>query len=255
MTKRIIQQYNFLFSELVKRDFKQKYKRTVLGMFWSVLSPLLHLLVMALVFTRFFGRDTPHYIIYVFSGNIVYSYFSESTNQGMNSLMGNRGIITKVNIPKYIFLLSKNVSTLINFGITLIIYFLFCLIDKVPFHWNFLMLLYPIVCLMIFNIGVGMILSALFVFFRDISYLWSIFTQLLMYMSAIFYRIDNYPNAARLFLINPVYCYINYFRTIVLNNQIPSVQFHFLCAFYALAALGIGCLFYKKYNTRFLYYL
>ena len=115
----------FLFEELVKRDFKKKYKRTVLGMLWSVLSPLLHLIVMALVFTQFFGRNTPHYIIYVFSGNIVYSYFNEASNGGMQALMGNASIFTKVTIPKYMFLLSKNVSSLINFGLTLIIYFLF----------------------------------------------------------------------------------------------------------------------------------
>ena len=102
-------QYHFLFEELVKRDFKKKYKRTVLGMVWSVLSPLLTLLVMKLVFTQFFGRTTPHYTIYLFCGNLVYSCFNESTSQGMTSLMGNASIFTKVNVPKYLFLSSKNV--------------------------------------------------------------------------------------------------------------------------------------------------
>ena len=103
----------FLFSELVKRDFKQKYKRTVLGMWWSVLSPLLTLLVMRLVFTQFFGRNISHYTTYLFCGTLVFSYFKESTNGGMNALMANRGIISKVNVPKYMFLLSKNISSLI----------------------------------------------------------------------------------------------------------------------------------------------
>ena len=113
----------FLFSELVKRDFKQKYKRTVLGMDWSVLSPLLNLLVMSLVFTQFFGRNTPHYTIYLFCGNLVFSYYRESTNGGMNALMANAHIFTKVNVPKYLFLLSKNVSSLINFGLNLCVFF------------------------------------------------------------------------------------------------------------------------------------
>lgn len=108
--------YRFLFEELVKRDFKKKYKRTVLGMLWSVLSPLLMLLVMRLVFTHFFGRHIEHYTTFLFCGNLVYTYFNESTSQGMMSLMGNASIFTKVNVPKYLFLFSKNVQTLINFG-------------------------------------------------------------------------------------------------------------------------------------------
>lgn len=92
----------FLFSELVKRDFKQKYKRTVLGMGWSILSPLLTLLVMRLVFTQFFGRNMPHYTTYLFAGNPIFSYFREATTGGMNALMGNAHIFTKINVPKYI---------------------------------------------------------------------------------------------------------------------------------------------------------
>ena len=117
-----IEKHKFLFSELVKRDFKKKYKRTVLGMVWSVLSPLLTLLVMRLVFTRFFGRGMNHYTTYLFCGTLVFNYFNESTSQGMSSLMSNAGIFTKVNVPKYLFLLSKNVQTLINFALTLMVF-------------------------------------------------------------------------------------------------------------------------------------
>ena len=102
-----MKRYQFLFEELVKRDFKKKYKRTVLGMAWSVLSPLLMLLVLRLVFTQFFGRGMDHYTTYLFCGNLVFSYFNESTSQGMTSLTGNASIFTKVNIPKYLFLFSS----------------------------------------------------------------------------------------------------------------------------------------------------
>ena len=252
----LLQKYQFLFEELVKRDFKKKYKRTVLGMAWSVLSPMLQLLVMRIVFTQFFGRGMDHYTTYLFSGNIVYSYYRESTNSGMNSLMSNAGIISKVNVPKYMFLLSKNVSSIINFGLTLIVYIIFAAIDGVTFGPHFIMLLYPIVCLVAFNCGVGLVLSALFVFFRDINYIYEIFTLLLMYMSAIFYTLDGYPPILqRLFLCNPLYCYIKYFRVIVLDGDIPSVQFHLLCAFYAVIMMLIGAFFYKKYNHKFLYYM
>lgn len=248
--------HQFLFEELVKRDFKKKYKRTVLGMAWSVLSPLLTLFVMRLVFTQFFGRTTPHYTIYLFCGNLVFTYFNESTSQGMTSLVGNAAIFTKVNVPKYLFLLSKNVQTLINFGLTLCVFLTFCVFDQIAFTWRFILLLYPIVMLLFFNLGVGLILSALFVFFKDIQYLWSVFTMLLMYMSAIFYTIDKYdPSVQNLFLLNPVYLFIRYFRKIVIEATIPSLWFHLLILADVLIVIGVGCWMYKKNNTKFLYYV
>jgi len=117
-------------------------------------------------------------------------------------------------------------------------------------------LLYPILCLLLFNIGVGLVLSALFVFFRDIQYLWSVFTQLLMYLSAIFYTIDGYSPAVRnLFLLNPVYLFIRYFRKIVIEATVPTVWFHLLMAADVAIVVGLGCWMYKKYNARFLYYV
>ena len=256
MLKEKLKRNQFLFEELVKRDFKRKYKRTVLGMVWSVLSPLLMLFVMRLVFTRFFGRNIEHYTIYLFCGNLVFSFFSESTGQGMESLMSNAGIFTKVNVPKYLFLFSKNVQCLINFGLTLCVFVLFCILDGIVFTWRWILLVYPICCLVLFNIGVGLILSALFVFFRDIQYLWSVFTQLLMYMSAIFYTIDSYsPAMQKAFLLNPVYLFIRYFRKIVIDTAVPTVWFHLLMLADVLIALGIGCFMYKKYNHKFLYYV
>lgn len=251
-----LKRYSFIFEELVKRDFKKKYKRTFFGMSWSVLSPLLQLLVMRIVFTQFFGRGMDHYTTYLFCGNLIFSYFSESTGQGMSSLIGNAGIFTKVNVPKYLFLFSKNVQALINFGLVLVVFFVFCLIDGITFTWKFVLLLVPIFSLMFFNIGVGLILSALFVFFRDVQYLWSIFTQLLMYLSAIFYSIDSYsPMMQNLFLLNPIYLHIRYFRKIVIDSTIPSVWFHLLMLADVVIVLGIGCWMYKKYNTKFLYYV
>lgn len=251
------QEHRFLFSELVKRDFKKKYKRTYLGMVWSVLSPLLTLLVMAVVFGKFFGGNNKgEYIIYLFCGNIIYSYFSDSTNGGMGSLLANAPIFTKINVPKYLFLFSRNISSLINFGLTFVVFLIFCIIYHVQFTFAFLLLVIPISCLVIFNIGVGLILSALFVFFRDMQYLWSVFTMLLMYMSAIFYRVEILPAwLQNLIHLNPVYVYIKYFRLIVLEGTIPSIEMHALAVGYALIAFLLGALVYKKFNHRFLYYV
>ena len=251
-----LRSHQFLLEELIKRDFITKYKRTVLGMAWSVLSPLLTLLIMRLVFTNFFGRNTPHYTTYLFCGNLVFSFFNESTSQGMGALMSNAHIFTKVNVPKYLFLLSKNAQCLINFGLTLCVFFLFCVLDHITFTWRFILLLYAIGFLMLLNLGVGLVLSALFVFFRDMQYLWSVFIQLLMYVSAIFYTVDGFsPTVQRLFLANPVYLFIKYFRSIVIDASVPSLQFHLLMAGEALLVFTIGCWFYKRYNHEFLYYV
>ena len=251
-----LQRNGFLFQVLVRRDFTKKYKRTVLGIAWSMLSPLLQLLVMWLVFNRFFGNNVDHYVVYLFAGQLVFTFFTDSTNSGMEALLGNSDIFTKVNVPKYLFLLSKNVSTFINFALTLIIFFIFVAVDGLVFSWKYVLLLYPILCLMVFNIGTGFLLSAMYVFFRDIQYLWGVFTMLLMYLSAIFYTIDGYsPFAQKLFLLNPIYVYIRYFRKIVIDGTIPSVWFHLVGAGYALIMICIGAWVYKKYNHEFLYYV
>jgi len=254
--KHNLKRHQFLFEELVKRDFKKKYKRTVLGMGWSLLSPLLSLLVMKMVFTQFFGRNTPHYTIYIFCGNLIWSYFSEATHGGMRSLLDNASIFTKVNVPKYLFLLSKNVQSLLSFLLTIVILFIFVIFDSIELGWHFLFLLYPVVLLLFFNIGIGMILSALFVFFRDTEYLYEVFLRLLMYCSAIFYNVDHYSaKIQRIFLINPVYLFIKYFRNIIIGPSVPSLAFHLLMLGHTVVALAVGSYMYKKYNTRFLYYV
>ena len=174
----------------------------------------------------------------------------------MGSLLANSQIFTKVNVPKYLFLFSRNISSLINFGLTLIVFFVFCIIDGITFRWSFFMLIIPIICLVIFNIGVGLILSALYVFFRDTQYLWGVFCQLLMYMSAIFYQVDGLPDVIqRLFHLNPVFVYIKYFRIIVIDGGIPSVWMHLMAVGYAAIFFAIGALIYKRYNHKFLYYV
>ena len=245
----------FLFEELVKRDFKHKYKGTVMGMGWSVLSPLLTLLVMRLVFGIIFG-GREHYTTYLFAGTVFFSFFKEATKGGMSALVGNAAIFSKINVPKYLFLLSKNVSSIINFGLTLILFFVFAAFDGVTFGWHFFMLLYPILYLIVFNIGVGLILSAMYIFFRDTRYLYDVFTLLLHYCSAIFYYVDRYPaNLQWIFLVNPVYLPIKYVRVIVLDGNIPSLQYHLLMLVWLVAVVGIGGLIYKKCNHKFLYYV
>lgn len=246
----------FLFQELVKRDFKKKYKRTLLGMLWSMVSPLAQLLIMNLIFVNFFGNTTPHYTIYLFSGLLLYSYFNEATTAGMSSLEANAGIISMVKVPKWMFLLSKNVSSTINMAFALVVFFLVCVVDGLPFRPSMFLIIYVIVFLTLLNVGVGLILSALRIFFHDTAYLYGILLLLLMYASAIFYDTEGFsPRVQFVFHLNPVFCYIKYFRYAVLHGIVPGLPLHALCAGYAALALLLGGFIYKRYNFKFLYYM
>lgn len=251
----LYKRYKFVFAELVKRDFKKKYKRSYLGVLWSMLAPLFTLLVLNFVFGTFFGRTQEHYTVYLFSGWLMFHYFSEATNGAMNSLVTNANIFSKVKVPKYLFLFARITSTSVNYFLTLIIYFAFVIIYRVPITWKFITLVYPIFCMFLLILGVGLILSALFVFFKDIKYLYSVFTTALMYATPIFYTTDIMGDRAWIFYLNPLYYYVTYFRSVVINGVIPELWFHGVMFAVSLLFFTIGCWMYKKYNYKFLYYV
>lgn len=250
--------YQFLLEELVRRDFRKQYRRAALGVVWSMLSPLLTLLVMSLVFTQFFGRGAGvvHYTTYLFSGLLIMNYYRDATKGGMSSIRENNKILTKINIPMYLFVFSENASSMINFLLSMVVFFLFCAFDGIHFGPHLLLLIYPIFWLSIMNVGIGLILSTWYVFFRDMKYLYDVFLRLLTYVSAIFYQVDRFPaRYHRLFLLNPVYVVIKYVRMIVIEEKMPSVSYQLLCAGYAVFFLIVGIFTYRKYNREFIYYL
>ncbi len=250
-----VSQHRFLFEELVKRDFKKKYKRTVLGMMWSVISPFLTFLIQLFIFGSLFRRGDSNFVIYLLTGNLMFHFFSDTTTTGMFSMYSNAAVLSKINVPKSVFLLSSNVAGVFNFMLTLLVYFVFMIFTGVSFGPHLILMIYPIICMIIFNIGISYILSALFVFFRDIQYLYSIAVTLLMYMSATFYYADSLPeNIQFVFAINPIYRYIAYMRQLVIDSTIPNLTSHIICLAFAIGALAIGYIFHKKTEKSFVYY-
>lgn len=250
-----IKQNRFLFEELTKRDFKKKYKRTMLGILWSVISPFLTFLIQYFVFGHIFHRLDSGFVVYLLTGTLIFSFFNNATTAGMFAMYSNGSILSKVNVPKSLFVLSSNSAATFNFFLTLIVYFGFMLACGVNFGPHLLLMIYPILCLIIFNIGVSYVLSALFVFFRDIQYLYHIFTMLLSYLSAIFYEIKAFPEQLHiLFYMNPIYEYISYTRELVIQSSVPSLQHHLVCLAFSLGMLGIGLLVHKKTEQKFVYY-
>ncbi len=246
----------FLFQQLVSRDFKEKYKRTTLGVLWSVLSPLLTLYVLKLVFEGFFGRDMPHFGTYMFAGVITISFFRECTRFGMTCLVKSAKIISKINIPKYLFIFAKSVSSFVNYLLTVVVFLIYAFFEGIAFKGCFVMLVYPIITLLMTSLGLGMVLSCCFIFFRDTAYFYDVFLRLLNYVSVVFYTIDRFPEEVRnYFLFNPVYAHILYFRTVTLDGRIPGIGLHIILALFGCGFLFFGFYLYKKYNHQFIYYI
>ena len=251
-----VDKYSFLISQLVIRDFKSKYKRSILGIFWSFLNPLLTMTVQFLVFSTFFSADTKNYPIYLLTGVIFYSFFNECTTMCLSSISGNANLITKVYVPKYIFPLARAISSSVNLFISIVPLLLGCLVLGVVIKPQFILFLYFVICLMIFALGIGLFLSALMVFFRDIQFLWTVIIQIWQYATPIFYPAEIIPDKYRFILVlNPIYHFIGNARTCIMNGVSPEPRSYIFCLLFALLSLFIGAFTFKKTQDRFALYL
>lgn len=251
-----LRQYRFLIRQLVSRDFKTKYKRSFLGMVWSFLNPLLTMLVQYFVFSTIFRADIPFYAAYLLIGVVLFNFFNEVCNMSLFSILGNASLITKVYMPKYIYPLTRVLSSIINLGIALIPMILVCLITGVQFKKSAILALFFILCLMIFCMGMAFLLSSAMVFFRDTQFLWSVFSMLWMYATPIFYPESILPENFRFILkINPLYHFLKNVRICILDGISPEPNAYFQCLLIALAVLGFGAWVFKKCQDKFVLYL
>lgn len=250
--------YGFLLKQLVSRDFKVKYKRSVLGILWSLLYPVLTMAVMALVFTNMFKFSTPgvNYLVYLMSGLVIFNYFSEASNLAMSSVVANFSLINKVYMPKYIFPLSKCLFIGINFLLTLIPLYAIILITGTGINIYHIFLPYVVICLLLFTIGFGLILSTVAVFLRDMFYIYGVVLTLWTYLTPIMYDISIIPSKFQLlFKLNPLYWFINYAREIILYAHIPQLNVWLYCALFSVFFLLLGIFVFKKNQDKFIYYV
>ena len=257
--------YSFLMKQIIMRDFKVKYKRSVLGVIWSLLYPVLMMSVMTIVFSQVFKLRTEgtNFIVYLMTGLIMFNYFSEASNTAMTSVVTNFGLINKVYIPKYIFPLAKCLFVGINFLLTLIPWIIIILLSKVGLgeyacHFNIYYLLIPLifVCFIIFTIGMGFLLSCVSVFLRDMFYIYGIILTIWNYFTPIFYSIQIIPeNWLPIFKMNPLYIYITSVRMIVLESKFPGYTLLGSGLLWAIGILLVGGIVFKKNQDRFIYYI
>lgn len=244
-----------LLRELVVRDIKVRYRHSALGLVWTVLNPLLMMVVITIVFSTLFKQNIPNFPIYYLSGSLIFAFNSESTTTALNSIISNASLIKKVYIPKYLFPLSNVLSGLVNLGFSLIAMFIVMLITDAPFHATLLLLPIPIFYTFLFSVGLGILLSAVTVFFRDIAHFYSVFILAWTYFTPIFYPVEILPDAAmKLMQINPMYHLVTYMRSIVLYGVFPSLKENLLCLCLGLLMLALGLfVFYKKQDKFVLY--
>ena len=253
-----LKKYSFLLNQLISRDFKVKYKRSVLGVLWSLLNPILMMCVMAIVFTNVFKFSTPgvNYLTYLLTGLTFFNYFSEASNLSMSSVVANFSLINKIYIPKYIFPLSKCLFVGINFLLTLIPLYGVILLTGTGLNIYHLVLPLSFVFLFLFTLGVGLILSAISVFLRDMFYIYGIVIQILSYMTPIMYDINMLdPSLQILLKLNPLYHIITFARSIILYHQMQSTQSFVICTVSSIASLIIGVIVFRKNQDKFIYYV
>ncbi len=248
--------YSYLLENLVSRDFKVKYRRSFLGVLWSMLNPILMMLVLNAVFSRIFRYNIENFPLYLISGQLLFAFFQSATSEANYSVIGASSLMKKVYIPKYLFPMEKMLFEFVNFILSLSALVVMMIIFRVQFKVSMLLGFVPLILLLIFTLGIGMILATYCVFFRDLKHLYSVVLTAWMYLTPIIYPMDLLDGFIhKIIMINPLTWYILYFRTVVLYGEFPTAQMNYVCIGYAVAAFVIGILVFKKRQDKFILYV
>lgn len=248
--------YKGLLYEFVIRDLKVKYRKSLLGYLWSLLNPLLMMIVLTAVFSNFFRFDIPNFPVYLLSGQIIFSFFSEATTMSMTSIIDGGALIKKVYIPKYIFPISRVISSFVTLIFSLIAIVLVILVTGSKVTPTILLFPLPLMYIFLFSLGIGLIISVLTVYFRDMLHLYTVLLSAWTYLTPIFYPINIVPDYVKSIIYsNPMYYYVEAFRDIVLYNQLPDLQTNLMCSLFAITSLTLGLFIFYKNQHKFVLHI
>lgn len=248
-----VRRYKFLMQQLISRDFKAKYKRSILGVLWSFLNPLFMMMIYYIVFSTIFQSDSNNFPVYLIIGIVCFNFFSEATNMALHSIVGNASLITKVYMPKYIFPVSRVLSSTVNLLLSLVPLFLVLLYTKTQINIRFVLIVFGLISLIALSLGVGMILSSLMVFFRDTQFLWGVIITMLNFGTPIFYPENIIPeNFMPLFKMNPLYHIIRFIRTVIIDGVSPEPKAYLFCIIASIIPLLLGMYIFKKTQDKFI---
>lgn len=249
-------QYRFLLSELVKKGIKLKYRRSYLGMIWSMLEPLLTMIVLTIVFGTLYGNTDRTFPVYILTGRLLYSFFSQSTKAALKSIRQNSAMIKKVYVPKYLYPLSSVLFNYVIFLISLIVLAMVSVILGVKPTFYLLQAPIALILILVMSYGCGMILATIGVFFRDMEYLWSVALMLVMYTCAIFYYPEKLLKSGWAWILkyNPLYCVIDIFRCSVFGKAM-NIHYFAYSLIFSVVAMVIGLFCFKKKQDDFILYI
>ena len=249
-------QFTALVDELVKRDLKLKYRRSVLGYLWSLLNPLLMMTVMMIVFSYMFRFEIQNYPLYLICGQTLFNFFSESTSMAMHSIILNGPLLKKVYVPKTVFPISRVLSCFVTLSFSMVAILIVMVVTRVQFHLTVLLFWVPLLYVLVFCCGIGLALSALAVRFRDVIHIYGVVTMVWMYGTPVFYPIEAVPpRVASLIRLNPMYVFITLFRQLLLYGTMPSAGMWLTGAGMALLFFGLGAWVFSKMQKGFIYYI
>ena len=252
----------FILQQLVTKDFKLRYRRSVLGVVWSVLNPLLMMIIMSFVFSYFLrGSSVENYPLYLIVGNITFGLMNEATTGGLGSIIGAAPLLKKVKVDRWVFPVQKVLSAMMNFGFSLIAVVVVMLFFQVVPTWHIVWMIPALLLLMVFCIGISLLIGAAAVFFRDMIHLWSVAITAWTYLTPIFWDLSLLTNAgAPQFVIwvvklNPMYNYLEMMRCAIVYQASPGATVLLLAVFWALLALALGLLVFRKTEHKFILFI
>ena len=243
----------FLLYELVKKGIKLKYRRSYLGILWSLWEPILTTIVLTVVFGTLFGNKSRDYPLYILCGRLLYSFFSQGTKSSSKSIRANASMIKKVYVPKYLYPLSCVLYNYVIFLISLIVMLPLAIYCRVSLTWHIVEIIVPLIELFLLTFGVGMLLATVNVFFRDMEYIWEVLLMLIMYSSAIFYYPERLMNSGYDWILkfNPLYCIIQSFRN-AMFGEMMNTQLVGYAGVFSLTTLIVGIIVFYKKQDKFI---
>ncbi len=252
----VFMDHKYLFYLLTMRDVKKKYKNSYLGILWSLLSPLLDMIILSIVFSSLLSRNVDNYPVYLLTGRLLFQFYTSGSTIAMQSIVAAAPLIRKIYIPKYILVLSKLCSNYIFFLISLIDLGLIMLVTGHNITWNILWGIPYMILIFIFTVGIGMALSAFAVYFRDTEHIYKVFTNALYFASAIIYPPEIVPQKYQFMLqFNPVFHFLQGFRRVTYYGLAPDTTNLLLCLAISLVSLILGVTYFKKKQDGFILYL
>ena len=241
----------FLLKQLVKRDLTSRYKDSILGVLWSFLNPLCIMIVFTVIFSVFFRRQIENYPVYFLTGRILYEFFVAGTKGAMRSIRGNKAILTKIYVPRYMFAAGTITYEFINYLISLIILFGVMVITGAEFHWMIFASIIPLTFVVLMVVGVGLILAVINTYFADIEHIYSILTIILMYASALFYPMEIVPASIQMiFTLNPLYVAIFCMRDTMIYGVFPDISALFYLAIFSIMVFAVGFLLFRIHEKK-----